>query len=233
MQQKCIRCGIEKKITEFALDNRRKSGYASHCKECGNVTQRKKRTGTRICKDCKQLKSVADFATTRICKACKTTKVCKLCAQRLPLTKFDGYHGLVCVDCRREKDAKRYLAQKEDVLWRNKKWREKNAGKDSDYRKRQLRLAKERMEFRRAAIFSAYGGAVCSCCGETEPLFLTIDHINGNGNQHRAEIRKNIIDWLYLNNFPPGFQILCYNCNLGKQRNGGICCPHKEKTHCG
>jgi hypothetical protein len=29
-----------------------------------------------------------------------------------------------------------------------------------------------------------------------------------------------------MNDFPPGFQLLCSNCNHGRARNGGIC-PHK------
>ncbi len=29
------------------------------------------------------------------------------------------------------------------------------------------------------------------------------------------------------NNFPPGFRVLCYNCNCGRNHNKGIC-PHKK-----
>jgi hypothetical protein len=29
------------------------------------------------------------------------------------------------------------------------------------------------------------------------------------------------------NNFPPEFQILCFNCNLGRSRSGGVC-PHEN-----
>ena len=28
-------------------------------------------------------------------------------------------------------------------------------------------------------------GRACSCCGETEPAFLTIDHVNNDGAEHR------------------------------------------------
>lgn len=77
----------------------------------------------------------------------------------------------------------------------------------------------------------AYYGNQCQCCSETNPLFLTIDHINNDGAKHRREIRKlgtgsNFYYWLVSNNFPEGFQLLCFNCNCGKQRNKGIC-PHK------
>ena len=99
----------------------------------------------------------------------------------------------------------------------------------------------ERYQRLKDAVFSAYGGYRCACCGETEPLFLTIDHIENNGSEHRKEIFENsdqktgdyrqmtgvrTYRWLENNNFPAGYQILCANCNQGKFRNGGIC-PHK------
>ncbi len=79
-------------------------------------------------------------------------------------------------------------------------------------------------------IFDAYGWK-CACCGCDIPEFLTVDHKLGGGNEHRKEVRKSSNDWYKFvieNNFPPEFQILCFNCNLGRQRNGGIC-PHEEE----
>jgi hypothetical protein len=61
--------------------------------------------------------------------------------------------------------------------------------------------------------FDAYGGRFCSCCGETEMLFLTIDHVNGDGGKHRKELNgKKIYAWLRQNNYPEGYQVLCFNC---------------------
>ena len=56
----------------------------------------------------------------------------------------------------------------------------------------------------------------CACCGETNKRLLTIDHIHGDGKQHRQKIGKNIYRWIIQNNFPEGFQILCMNCNFIK-----------------
>ena len=70
----------------------------------------------------------------------------------------------------------------------------------------------------------------CNCCGEKEIKFLTIDHINSKGLQHRKQIRKygsEFYVWLKKNNYPKGYQVLCFNCNCGKRINHGIC-PHKE-----
>lgn len=86
--------------------------------------------------------------------------------------------------------------------------------------------AEHRNELRSAAL-AAYGNK-CACCGETEPMFLAIDHINGGGNQHRKFMHKRDISiWLRDNNYPPGFQVLCHNCNMAKAYYG--ICPHQSK----
>jgi hypothetical protein len=67
----------------------------------------------------------------------------------------------------------------------------------------------------------------CACCGENMIEFLTIDHINNNGAEHRREVGTKTILWIRRNNYPDGFQVLCYNCNCAKQYSGG--CPHKKQ----
>ena len=52
-------------------------------------------------------------------------------------------------------------------------------------------------------------------------------NINGGGNEHRRRDKiTNLYLWAIQNNFPSIFQVLCFNCNHGKQLNGGVC-PHK------
>jgi hypothetical protein len=78
-------------------------------------------------------------------------------------------------------------------------------------------------------IFSVYGN-MCACCGENELAFLTIDHIDNNGAEHRRLTKAvgiGFYRWLIKNNYPLGFQTLCWNCNCGKRINNGIC-PHKS-----
>jgi hypothetical protein len=76
-------------------------------------------------------------------------------------------------------------------------------------------------------IIDAYGSS-CVCCGEIDFEFLTIDHINNNGKQHRQEIgKRNIYIWLKNHNFPKdNFQLLCWNCNMAKGHYGQ--CPHSK-----
>lgn len=70
----------------------------------------------------------------------------------------------------------------------------------------------------------------CACCGQNEPRFLCLDHIDGGGNAHRKSIggsnRSAIWWWLKKNGYPPGFQVLCHNCNMAKAFSG--ICPHEE-----
>ncbi len=65
-------------------------------------------------------------------------------------------------------------------------------------------------------VINHYGGK-CTCCGEAELIFLTIDHINGGGRRHRKEKGGlHFYIWLIHNNSPRGFQVLCWNCNYLK-----------------
>lgn len=126
----------------------------------------------------------------------------------------------------------------------NARWQASNPEKSKAIRKAanakwlaNNRLARNSWEAERRAkvrheVFMAYGGFLCACCGETEPMFLTIDHINNDGANHRRELKDKIgnggasfFTWLKANKFPKGFQVLCRNCNWGKHANGGVC-PH-------
>lgn len=76
----------------------------------------------------------------------------------------------------------------------------------------------------------AYYGTVCNCCKLefVNPIFLSLDHVNNDGNKHRRELgSKDIYLWAIENKFPNTLQMLCHNCNMAKALNGGIC-PHQE-----
>ena len=76
------------------------------------------------------------------------------------------------------------------------------------------------------------GNLKCSCCGESEYDFLTIDHTENNGNSHRKEIGNGTLyRWLIKNGLPKGYDVLCMNCNHGKGKNNGICPHNKNMCH--
>ena len=81
----------------------------------------------------------------------------------------------------------------------------------------------------RLEIVAAYGGK-CECCGETEPRFLTIDHVAGDGGgQNRLARGNKLYRQLKAAGFPKaGLRLLCFNCNCSKGQFGT--CPHEERT---
>jgi hypothetical protein len=91
-----------------------------------------------------------------------------------------------------------------------------------------FRNKKDRMLLK-IKVYEAYGGFVRACCGETEPNFLSIDHINNDGREHAITYRgtDRLHRYLLKNKFPEGFRILCHNCNHGRYLNGGEC-PHEN-----
>ena len=77
-------------------------------------------------------------------------------------------------------------------------------------------------------MIEAYGG-VCTCCGETASIFLTIDHIDGSGAKDRANGLRgaNLYRKLRREGWPKdNYRILCFNCNIAVGVLGS--CPHLE-----
>lgn len=95
----------------------------------------------------------------------------------------------------------------------------------------QSKQVRDYLQRQKNRVFEAYGGWICNCCGETTTEFLTIDHINNDGAQHRRQLNgKSMYTWLEKNDYPPGFQVLCMNCNWGKRTHG--ICPHQLTKNC-
>lgn len=77
--------------------------------------------------------------------------------------------------------------------------------------------------------FDHYGWA-CVCCGDSNEVFLTLDHIGGGGTQHRQMARaSNAYEWVVKNGFPEGFRVLCHNCNWAMHVLKGHC-PHRSNS---
>lgn len=93
-----------------------------------------------------------------------------------------------------------------------------------------IRAKKYRAETKRQVV-EAYGGA-CACCGESEIAFLCVDHIHGGGRNERNKWAAfgslHLYRDLRARGYPPGYQILCANCNMAKELVGG--CPHRRET---
>lgn len=120
-------------------------------------------------------------------------------------------------------------ANRDKVKVVQKRYRDKNREKCIARTVRSNRIT--RAKYREMTI-KHYGGEnpSCACCGENTRIFLTLDHINGGGRQHRKEMNNKaggVHGWIVKSGFPNGFQVLCMNCNWGKYINNGQC-PHKN-----
>lgn len=76
-------------------------------------------------------------------------------------------------------------------------------------------------------VIEHYGGQ-CACCGETEIIFLGLDHVDGGGTSERKKVGAGYTYYLQVRKlWPDGLQVLCHNCNFAKHfdPNG---CPHKR-----
>ncbi len=85
-------------------------------------------------------------------------------------------------------------------------WRAKN--------KEQMKvIAKTLRQSKKVIVAEHYGGR-CEMCGIDDPEVMTVDHIWDDGAKHREEVPASSINqWLISNDFPPGFRLLCFNCN--------------------
>jgi hypothetical protein len=133
--------------------------------------------------------------------------------------------------------------------WRRRKEKEyywKHIDKIRERKRRQMYLNREKYLLAKKIsnaklkmeVFIHYGGnpprCACKYCNEDNIIFLTLDHIDGSGRKHRKLLKANGGNVFYrkLKNlgYPDGIQVLCYNCNCGKSKNGGIC-PHEDEAN--
>jgi len=101
------------------------------------------------------------------------------------------------------------------------------------YRKKYYKHQKEQRQKHRLIVIEHYsnGTMQCNCCGEKHIEFLTIDHIDCGKMIHNKNKKSHnfcgfhLYRWLIKNNYPKGYQVLCFNCNCGKGIFGK--CPHE------
>lgn len=152
----------------------------------------------------------------------KNLELCKCGAERYE-------DKMSCFNCLQA--SKKYMnklrsdpIRKKMLYKRTEIWRKNNPDK--------VYIIQKRSRDKNRKLVLDHYGRKCNCpgCDVTEEKFLSIDHINGGGSEHRKKIKRGgagIYIWLIKNNFPDGFQILCHNCNLAKGFYGR--CPHEER----
>ena len=104
------------------------------------------------------------------------------------------------------------------------RWRAANPGRQNELQRGYNRRV-------RAGVITAYGGK-CTCCDERRVEFLSIEHLKGDGAEHRRKLGGSGGMSVYLDlkrrGYPHGdYTILCFNCNLARGFFGY--CPHEKE----
>lgn len=161
-------------------------------------------------------------------------KISQAKARKLGLTRF--FTGKPCA---KGHVAEQYVSNRWCVVcnkeskqnWHNRQPSERKREYDKQWaanNPEMLKAAKQRhLRKLKMSVIGIYGGE-CRCCGEKEPLFLTIDHVDNDGKDHRKEIVGQAF-YRYLRNLGEPdrrFQLLCFNCNIAKSLFGT--CPHER-----
>lgn len=248
--KRCSRCFVPKPLREFSRAARHSDGRRSECKFCHSKMQAADYRATALAKQrlaryqmqnddaisalkrCVstdhngpnplpvELFSVADHKTGRI------SSHCKICA----IINADRWYraNLEQAQETREKYAKENHEKK---LSRDRVYIEANKiaineRRRAKYNKDSSRVNatnRRKAEKQRNLVFGHYGKK-CACCGNIKRL--EIDHVEGNGIEHRKSESllngSSFYTWLIKNDFPTGYQTLCRSCNASKS-NGPYC----------
>lgn len=233
--KQCRQCKIEKPASGFSASKQNKDGLQSYCRACENERLRERRKRNKQhpvqsfpeekrCTRCKQILPESsyhkDFGRLNGLQAC-----CKDCNRDWAKTRYKRrteQHQVVepfnkqCPRCRETKLSLEFTVERCSVDGVSHLCRECQA--------------QEHRGFRYEVLSSYSGGEPkCACCGESMLDFLSIDHIDGGGNEHRKQKGiwgSGIYRWLKKNGFPAGYQVLCHNCNQAKGFYG--ICPHQR-----
>jgi hypothetical protein len=173
----------------------------SMCRICGlNLMKKNKDKGQQPCRQCGTKKELMDRK--------KHGNICRIC--------YNGKHA----EFQKLHGKKYYLNNIEKIKKYSKNRRKNNSElcnsiSNTSYHKNRIK------------VLSHYSPNLCCMrCGFNEHLSaLSIDHIDGNGNEMRKNIKGHhrIYYWLKNNGFPKGFQVLCMNCQFIKRYENKEC----------
>lgn len=158
-------------------------------------------------------------------------KKCNLCKINKPISDFyadpphkDG-RASACKKCVKQRHKEKYYT---DIVTARAKSRYYNRDK-KEYNRSYA--SRERARLKKQVMWHYSNGTMqCNKCGYNDIRALCIDHIDGNGSLHRKLLSANnpklkprdgggctMYRWLRKNDYPKGYQVLCFNCNQIKE----------------
>jgi hypothetical protein len=233
----CSSCSTHKPILDgFYKHKKNPDGLAYVCKECAkkqranyykvNANRIKKRTVAyrrRI-----RIETLNAYGGA-ICLHCGETKFNCLTLDHIgqdgAKQRRDGQArggGKLCANLRRNNYPQGFRVLCFNCNW--KAWLKYKQKNQSNTKK--AKWARGWSMRRKQLALKAYGGTVCVACGERDIDVLSLDHIDGGGREHVAVLQQEpsirggraLYHWVRKNNYPPGFRVLCLNCNCSIDR---------------
>lgn len=166
---------------------------------CRPCTAKWQRERRRLRKTGEVLPDVASLGVLKRCPTCELWKVAKDAFHRHK-TESCGYQAN-CIECSK-------MARRGNMAM----------CRETD-RKRERR--------HRERLILEYGGR-CACCGESNPHFLAIDHLHGNGMAERRLTGITLGKRVAKEGYPKDkYRLLCHNCNCCRGALGY--CPHERE----
>ena len=233
----CCFCAIEKEDSAFSKSTNRKSGLQTACKECSKLyrVQHKSSLQEKSKVKFESLKELAFLQLGDHCVTCgeknksfltidhifndgsserKAGITAKVFYRRLANGDLDTTrYQLLCFNCNCSKNH----IDKDDL---------------SDYARPR---AKKRYDRVKRDYFTLYGNK-CQCCGETNPKYLTMEHLRISRKEHisrigyRASSIVMMTDAIKTDSERQLFGLLCFNCNCNDSYKKGLACPHKAAS---
>jgi hypothetical protein len=226
--QTCRTCQKNLPINQYHKDKSRRLGFSVECKQC--VASRHKTPEFRS----KQAERTRNSRKKKIAARLSISRKCCHCTSEFMPDKSVQLH--CSIECRK---ADYYRKDRASLAVRRASYlkdgrcvncggeRSPNCQKCERCRVNAKVSAKLGHQRLRRAVLEIYG-AKCVCCGETEPDFLSFDHVNNDGWKQRKNINPGGDTYRYLmKHRPADIQVLCYNCNCAKGHYG--VCPHQRR----
>ena len=134
--------------------------------------------------------------------------------------------------------SKNYQKNKEEKQKQSRERYAKNPEKERKRVKEERARHKERYQYRDLVVklevlthYSKGNKPSCVCCGiDDSHEFLTLDHITSKKEMGHTSYHKgqHLYRKLQRENFPSGYQTLCWNCNSAKSNSGVY--PHQKMS---
>jgi hypothetical protein len=163
---------------------------------------------------------------------------CYACGETKPLDQF--------VARKERKSGRGYKCKKchgrSTQLWAKKNPERRRAAANKWYQTKGVKRIRDERARLKQRLIEEYGP--CRCCGETTPEFLTLEHLDNGGAQHRRSLVRvgerggigfqswhsvtmRVYQDVERQGFPKdAYCLLCWNCHMATRQ--GKSCPHVE-----